>query len=405
MPCSVGADSIWQALSTRSVTRLSNALEHLRSVSGPNETAQIELLIALWNGLSEGARRDVVTEPLYRFWWIRLMEHLRGKSAEAQAEWVGHLGRFLLIPALRAGNRDLSLRLPLGPGRELRFPGWPRHIELGLSPDARATVDVRVDHEALTISGPTRNVGIRVDAVLGSHPAVEVVARTRVPGSNIELDATDPWTVRLLDDMNAQPAEHPYPKRDLRPSHPLPDGLTKTVADALALVGAAWPELRAEIDAHVRLIVPFDSELMVGWTYVPMLGALFIRSAPEDVFFTTEHIVHEASHTRLYAMTMEPLHHNAPTDLLISQIRKDPRPVTGVYHAAFVYGRMAEFMVRAGNLTGDSRWANRASEIAPRFEATLSTLFEQAKLSANGRALLEEQAAVVRSLHLSPAAA
>jgi HEXXH motif-containing protein len=166
--------------------------------------------------------------------------------------------------------------------------------------------------------------------------------------------------------------------------------LIETYVAAMRVIEEAWPELMAEIADHVRLAVPFGSKLIVGWAYMLFQGAIFIKAVPGDVFFTVERIVHEASHLRLYLMTVVPLHYNSPTDLLPSPFRADPRPVSGLYHAAFVYGRLIDFFRRAAHSTGNEAYAQRAAELISRFDEAVTTLFRRAKLSEVGSRLLEE---------------
>jgi HEXXH motif-containing protein len=242
---------------------------------------------------------------------------------------------------------------------------------------------------------------VPVAAFLGDDEGTPGLSqRTRVPGTRIEFDATDPWACGLFERMNGETPEPFYEQRQLAPVAPLTADVIDKFAEAIRLIGDGWPELRAEIEAHTDLIVPFTGHAL-GWTNVLYQGAIFVQGGGKtDVCFAVERIAHEASHSRLYVMMgLGPLHNNAHTELVSSPFRRDPRPITGLYHAIFVYTRVLELMHRLARLRPDLRFAARKAELHPKFDDAVATLKERGRLTAFGSDLLAQMEARVRELH------
>lgn len=385
-------DAFLVATAKRLADKLARTMDwlHDQGLDGPR--GQLRDCMEIYEDLDERDRRTMVLHPLYRYWWLRLMGAL--KREDPVERWLLHLPRFLLVPAIRAGRFEgrLLTMLPNGAG-ELRFPGHGRHLVVG---DQPVQVEQRRDGTLrLKQNGVCRELA-SASLLDGSADLGLVRQRAQLGQDMIELDADDDWVVQQFDELNAQEAEAPYPKRDLqRPGVPA-ERLAATYGEALGLIGRAWPELRRELGRHVRLIVPFQSRYLVGWSSVLFQGAVFVRAAPEDVPFTVTRLAHEASHNRLYSIqAMVRLHDNANGDLLPSPLRRDPRPVSGVYHATFVTGRLIQLMTRTAAATGELVYQRSAESMLPGFDASVELLLTRARLTGPGRQLLEDLAASV----------
>jgi HEXXH motif-containing protein len=107
------------------------------------------------------------------------------------------------------------------------------------------------------------------------------------------------------------------------------------------------PALAAEIEGLVRQILvvepaPGSDNSFAGGSCYMLWGALFLnpQSCPDDVG-TLESLAHEAAHSLLFGFTVdEPLVLNDPEELYSSPLRDDPRPMDGIFHAAYVSARM-----------------------------------------------------------------
>ncbi|WP_218925041.1 aKG-HExxH-type peptide beta-hydroxylase, partial [Bacillus cereus] len=67
-----------------------------------------------------------------------------------------------------------------------------------------------------------------------------------------------------------------------------------------------------------------------------------------DEYFTAEHLLHESSHLRLtLVMGKDPLvKPKDETKRFNSPLRKDPRPLMGIIQGAYVFARIAVFLIK-----------------------------------------------------------
>jgi len=347
---------------------------------------------ALAERLDRNAIRAQVRHPMFRHWRSELTARADAADGSAQ-RWLEHLPRFLLGAALATPGDLPDVRVPLLPGGQLRLPGLPHHWLLGPGCDSEVLVGRRGDELRITHRGRT-----------WASPPVE---HPVLAGTGIELDATDPYVVESIDRANAASDSPDYRRRDIVPADASEH--RELFDQAARLIGRAWPGCLAELNAHVRLIVPITSEAIAGWTSVTQLGAIYIRpgginaggvSAGEPVtddpvMFTAEAMVHEGGHTRLNVLsTSRPLFlDRAQHQQLRSPLRKDMRPAGGVYHAAFVLARMTVFLCRAAEVTGQRHYLVRAGETHHDLRQAADDLFAQVALSPAGLHLLEEAVA------------
>lgn len=192
---------------------------------------------------------------------------------------------------------------------------------------------------------------------------------------------------------------HPVPDRFGRMTviDPLPAkelaGYQADVEQALALVEAADPQMRAEIDEYVRHVCISRGSGVTGATSLQFFGAVFLREPyPEyhRVMYFFEHLVHETSHLKLNVIqTADPLVLNPPDELHQSPLRRDPRPVMGIFHAQFVLSRLVYIYRRAIPLTDAPIFDEHAKTIEDKYRRGISTLNEVGHFTEAGRALLD----------------
>jgi len=122
------------------------------------------------------------------------------------------------------------------------------------------------------------------------------------------------------------------------------DRLTET----WALIESVDPALSHEIRALVRDVVFVASEpgaggvAFHGASTFYLWGALFLnaRMHPDRVSMA-EGLAHEAAHSLLLGYTLgAPLVENDASELFVSPLRDDPRPMDGIVHATYVLARM-----------------------------------------------------------------
>lgn len=116
---------------------------------------------------------------------------------------------------------------------------------------------------------------------------------------------------------------------------------------SLQLLDQHFPELATELRAFCHQLIIFDD---IGSTDMggesascfPIWSAVFINMRRDThPLYVFEALIHEAGHLLLFALSQEsPLVENDRSERFSSPLRKDPRTMDGIYHAAFVTARM-----------------------------------------------------------------
>lgn len=222
-------------------------------------------------------------------------------------------------------------------------------------------------------------------------------------GLTVDTVGATSWEAPALDRLSA----HPVPDRFGRMTviEPLPErdlaDYAVEVQEALALIEAADPQMRAEIDEYVRHVCLSRGSGITGATSLQFFGAVFLREPyPEyhRVMYFFEHLVHEASHLNLNVVqTLDPLVLNPPDELHLSPLRRDPRPIMGIFHAQFVLSRLVHLYRRVQPLVSDPIFASHAEMIEDKFRRGLATLNSAGSFTETGRKLLNSMTALEAS--------
>ncbi len=119
------------------------------------------------------------------------------------------------------------------------------------------------------------------------------------------------------------------------------------------LMSSAIPELAAEFDALVSDVVMVAGDERAkyqfdGGSSYMLWGGLFLNvQSHQSEVAMVEVMAHESAHILLYGCAAdEALVENEDDELYPSPLRLDPRPMDGIYHAAFVSARMHWTMSR-----------------------------------------------------------
>lgn len=181
-------------------------------------------------------------------------------------------------------------------------------------------------------------------------------------------------------------------------------------AEARARLTDVLPERAAEVDALQHLTVAASTRPdapppgFAGATSFMLWGAVFfsveIYDSPLNLL---EGLVHEVAHARLFGQTATdgPLTLNPLNESYPSPLRKDPRPMDGVYHATYVCAECTALYARLADCNQD--WVAR-DEIARRladrraaFWRGAETVRSAGQLSPTGEALFATAEAAVRA--------
>lgn len=126
------------------------------------------------------------------------------------------------------------------------------------------------------------------------------------------------------------------------------------LTDAFQLLDAGFPEMAEEIRALLREIVvaagPEDPKAITfdGASSYMMWGAVLLNArGQKNALDAAQALAHESGHNLLFGFSSSgPLVDNPDDELFGSPLRKDPRPMDGVFHATYVIARMHQTLSR-----------------------------------------------------------
>lgn len=169
----------------------------------------------------------------------------------------------------------------------------------------------------------------------------------------------------------------------------------------LDLLRKGYPDVHDEICVLAREVCLAQSPAGAtttfdGASHYQFWGLLFLNpSFHQDRVAMAEVLAHETAHSLLFGMTVdEPLVFNPDDQLFPSPLRRDPRPMDGIFHATFVSARMAlvmERLAQSGVLTPSEveRSLEAARSDRANFASGHSVLVADAKFSKTGAAIME----------------
>ncbi len=195
-------------------------------------------------------------------------------------------------------------------------------------------------------------------------------------------------------------------RRDFRPKAPnaLDESMCRREVDrGMALLRQCNSDFCDELRALLGLIVlavptsprPVDS-FDGGSTFFFWRGAMINAAVRRDPIEAIEVLVHESSHVLLFGLSAEqPLTNNTGLERHVSPVRSDPRPVDGIFHAAFVTTRVHLAM---SNLLDSNRLEHQDAKAAIRSlehnhiaaREAIALLERQALLTEHGRRIFNE---------------
>jgi HEXXH motif-containing protein len=124
----------------------------------------------------------------------------------------------------------------------------------------------------------------------------------------------------------------------------------EAVSKALQFIATVDQELEARIssitDWYVQISSPKD-DVHCSFTSPQLKGVIFLSNTQNELQMA-EAIVHEFGHTELNTlMDTEMLSSEDTRERFYSPWRSDPRPLSGLIHALYVFSRVSEFLSRA----------------------------------------------------------
>ena len=173
------------------------------------------------------------------------------------------------------------------------------------------------------------------------------------------------------------------------------------IHEGFALLNATFPQLAGEVRALVHEIILAHAQKGAklefdGASHYQFWGLLFLNPKHhKDRLAVAEVLAHEAGHSLLFGlMRNEPLVLNPDADRFKSPLRRDPRPMEGIFHATFVSARMAlamETLAKNDILSDDERQSalSAAQKDRENFQNGDGVIREHGKLTTTGAAIIE----------------
>jgi hypothetical protein len=176
----------------------------------------------------------------------------------------------------------------------------------------------------------------------------------------------------------------------------------KKIQEAMTLLDHEDPQLASELRLLLREIIlcgngsSTKSVLFDGASNFMLWGAVLINAdRSRDKVAMLQVLAHESAHNLLFGLCPDqPLVKNDARERYASPLRKDLRPLEGIYHATFVCARMhraLRHLPSSPRLSAREKAALQKTRAghAEAFSCGMKTLDEHADLTEPGRAILE----------------
>jgi HEXXH motif-containing protein len=161
------------------------------------------------------------------------------------------------------------------------------------------------------------------------------------------------------------------------------------LAIACQHIARYWPEMFSELRHTTQAFFFFAGETAIGSSDIRSHGAIFLRTEhAENPVTLAEEMIHEASHTRLNAaMARRKMFTNSDDERFQTPLRKDERPMFGLFHQMFVLVRLAEYYRRLPAEVSSS--IGRHAKIEAQLAESIRTVGRHARFTPIGEAIFE----------------
>ncbi|MBR0967059.1 hypothetical protein JQ554_23700 [Bradyrhizobium diazoefficiens] len=186
-------------------------------------------------------------------------------------------------------------------------------------------------------------------------------------------------------------------------------GFEQKVGEALATLEQVDPFLALELRALLVQVVgasPADGRSFGGASSFMLWGLVLLNvETYSRIPLLIEGLVHEAAHQLLFALSInEPLVTNPLAERYSSPLRRDDRPMDGIFHATFVTARLHYLYRKLSDATDAGLCLAPASELDGKLStyrdlyfAGLETIEKHGRLTATGQQVLEESLQYMRA--------
>jgi hypothetical protein len=189
----------------------------------------------------------------------------------------------------------------------------------------------------------------------------------------------------------------------LPPPPALCAAVRERIEEALALltrVQPAWAQEIQSLVGEIILLLPQNLHLSGGSSMMLWGTVLLNAEMATDRIAALMTLAHEATHLMLFGVACrEPLARNPPEETFSTALRPTPRPMSALFHATYVSGRLhalAQHLLASPELTREEQdtLAALATLQRERFRQGVEIVLAQGLLSAAARELMEEARAL-----------
>lgn len=193
------------------------------------------------------------------------------------------------------------------------------------------------------------------------------------------------------------------------PRHSAWTGFEQKLTEALEVVQDVDPALASELHALLTQVVgasPAEGHNFGGASSFMLWGLVLLNvETYNTVPLLIEGLVHEAAHQFLFALSIdEPLVTNPLAERYSSPLRRDDRPMDGIYHATFVTARLYYLyrkLLDAANsgppLVSSRELDAKMSTYRDLYFGGLETIEKHGRLTATGLQILDESRHYMRA--------
>lgn len=165
------------------------------------------------------------------------------------------------------------------------------------------------------------------------------------------------------------------------------DAQKSVIRDAFSIISSTWPEITAEISDFLKCLLFFQAKRVIGFVDFRIHGTVFLR---EDCLGSplrlAEEVLHECSHIRLNtALAVDPIFSNSATERFCTPLRREPRPMFGLFHQMFVLARLDHFL----NLRVEPEMVAKRPKVREQLGQAFAAVKSGAVLTPAGRKMVD----------------
>lgn len=175
-----------------------------------------------------------------------------------------------------------------------------------------------------------------------------------------------------------------------------------TIQEGITILKRKVSDLWEEVSTFVKEIVILDSNRVIAGSSFKTLGLIYIKATTNlTTMDLLDYIVHEAAHQYIFRLSaVDPLCLNPPSELYASPLRKDPRPMLGIYHATFVTARLIYLFKALESQNNEVEFSGEIKQkiayYIERYQAGLQTTMQHGNLTELGKKLILSTQTIIK---------